>query len=178
MSAHNPKVPIHVEPDTGVWTTDGLPMIYLPRHFYINHQSALETAFGREALHAVLYDAGYKSAWQWCEKESQTHGLRGTDVFRHYMTRLSQRGWGRFSVLSLDEETGEADIRLEDSIYVLHHGKQAARKLCYPFDGWFPGALEWAGRERATPWALRAQETRCVGEGDPYCLFEVRRRAP
>lgn len=29
-----PEVPIEVDPVTGVWRTDGLPMVYLPRHFW------------------------------------------------------------------------------------------------------------------------------------------------
>ena len=37
MTLHSPQVPINVDPSTGVWTTDNLPMIYMPRHFFINY---------------------------------------------------------------------------------------------------------------------------------------------
>ena len=178
MSTFEPKVPIRVDPATGIWTTDGLPMIYLPRHFYVNHHDALEAAFGRDALSRVTYDAGYQSAWQWCEKESATHALHGTDVFLHYMTRISQRGWGRFTVARLDKDTGEAQVRLEDSIYVHHHGRDAGRTLCYPFEGWLPGALEWAGRDLKKEWKLTCKETQCAGAGHSHCVFEVRTRQP
>ena len=32
-----PEVPIDVNASTGVWETDGLPMLYVPRHFFINN---------------------------------------------------------------------------------------------------------------------------------------------
>src|SRR5262245_14763141 len=101
MTSHAPEVPIQVDPLTGIWRTDGLPMIYLPRHFYVNHHEAYAQVLGREAHAKILYEAGYKSAWQWCEKEAAKHSLRGTATFRHYMKRLSQRGWGRFTILDL-----------------------------------------------------------------------------
>ncbi len=62
-----PEVPIEVDPETGVWTTDGLPMIYLPRHFLVNNHGAVEAALGVEAYSKLLYDAGYDSARAWCE---------------------------------------------------------------------------------------------------------------
>lgn len=175
MPTRQPGVPISVDPDTGVWTTDGIPMIYLPRHFYVNHHEAFEAALGREAFDRIVYAAGHKSAWQWCEKESATHGLHGTDVFIHYMKRISQRGWGRFSVASLDRGTGAATVRLDDSVYVGHYGRQAGRKICRAFEGWFPGALEWAGRDLGMQWHLTCKETHCAGTGNhDHCVFDVR----
>jgi hypothetical protein len=35
MAMANPSVPIKIDPDTGIWSTDGLPMIYMPRHFVV-----------------------------------------------------------------------------------------------------------------------------------------------
>ncbi|WP_108663093.1 DUF5943 domain-containing protein [Acuticoccus kandeliae] len=169
-----PQVPIAVDPKTGIWTTDGLPMIYLPRHFYVNHRDMFEAAFGAEAVAKVFWDAGYASAWQWCEKESATHGLSGLDVFRHYMKRLSQRGWGRFTVLDVDAETGAARVALDHSIYAEHRGTAAGGRACGPFASWIVGSLEWAGRDMGRPWHLTAEETACACEGAPRCLFTAR----
>lgn len=179
MATFAPEVPIGVDPETGIWMTDGVPMIYLPRHFHVNHLDAFEAAMGREAFDKVVYAAGHRSAWQWCEKESRTHGLRGTDVFVHYMKRISQRGWGRFTVQSLDRDTGAAAIRLEHSVYVEHHGRDVGRKLCHAFEGWFAGALEWSGRDTGRDWRLVSSETQCAGTGGHrHCLFDVRSSAP
>jgi predicted hydrocarbon binding protein len=177
MTSFAPEVPIRVDPETGIWTTDGLPMIYLPRHFYVNHHDAYARALGREAHARLLYDAGYKSAWQWCEKDSVKHALRGTDVFRHYMKRISQRGWGQFTVEKLDERTGEGRVRLDHSVYVPGQFQKAGAGLCYAFAGWFPGALEWAARDIGADWALTASEVQCAGDGHhDHCAFEIIRR--
>src|SRR5688572_27393698 len=98
-----PQIEIEVDPQNGVWSSSGMPMIIMPRHFFLNNHLALEQALGREAYAQLLYRATYDSAWQWCERESKVEGLRGLDVFRHYMKRVSQRGWAQFSIEQLSE---------------------------------------------------------------------------
>ena len=178
MTSFDPEVPTRVDPETGSWTTDGLPMVYLPRHFYVNHHDAFAAALGREAHAQILYDAGYKSAWQWCEKESVKHRLGGGAVFLHYMKRISQRGWGQFTVESFDEATGFARVRLDHSIYVCHHhGSVSDATLCYAFDGWFPGSLEWVGKNLGLKWRLSASEIQCAGNGShDHCIFSIHSR--
>ena len=89
----SPHIPIKVDPDTGVWSTNGLPMIYMPRHFFVNAHLSAETALTEETYSRQLYAVGHKSAWVWCEKESQAHRFTGFDVFHHYIQSISQRGW-------------------------------------------------------------------------------------
>ena len=93
MAKIAPQLPIEVDSETGVWTSDALPMLYVPRHFFVNNHMGIEEVLGAEAYAEILYKAGYKSAWHWCEKEAECHGLEGVAVFEHYMKRLSQRGW-------------------------------------------------------------------------------------
>jgi hypothetical protein len=170
-----PSVPIDVDPTTGVWTTDGLPMIYLPRHFFINYHRRMEEALGEKRYREAAWKMGYDSAWQWCERESATHGLRGLAVFHHYLKRLSQRGWGQFHVERIDEATGHATIRLTNSIFVLGNAEHAARKCCYVFASWFCGALEWAARDNGASWKLGCEEVACAGEpSDDHCVFETK----
>ena len=121
-----PQVPIEVNETTGVWTTDGLPMLYVPRHFFVNNHTAIEEALGREKYATLLYDAGYKSAYFWCASEAKTHGLSGLPVFEHYLKRLSQRGWGQFRFQTADAKTGAAEIRLENSLFVLAQAAHGA----------------------------------------------------
>lgn len=121
-----PQVPIEVNEATGVWTTDGLPMLYVPRHFFVNNHTAIEEALGREKYATLLYDAGYKSAYFWCASEAKTHGLSGLPVFEHYLKRLSQRGWGQFRFQTADAKTGAAEIRLENSLFVLAQAAHGA----------------------------------------------------
>jgi predicted hydrocarbon binding protein len=167
------QVPIDVDPETGAWSTDGLPMLYVPRHYFMNVLAAAEEAIGRAAFARQLYEAGYRSAFAWCDAEAATHGLCGMAVFHHYMKRLSQRGWGLFDGGGIDPETGCGEVRLRHSSFVCHAGQDAGRKVCYPCAGWFPGALDWVGRDTGQGFAVTAEETACAAEGAEACLFRV-----
>ena len=189
-----PQVPIEVNETTGVWTTDGLPMLYVPRHFFVNNHTAIEEALGREKYATLLYDAGYKSAYFWCASEAKTHGLSGLPVFEHYLKRLSQRGWGQFRFQTADAKTGAAEIRLENSLFVLAqaaHGAggpatagvappQAAAAgtptgtRCYMFAGWFAGAMDWVLDTSSVGVKTHSAELQCGGQGHSHCLFRVR----
>jgi predicted hydrocarbon binding protein len=167
-----PQLPIEVNDETGVWTTDGLPMLYVPRHFFTNNHIAVEAALGRDKYSEILYPAGYKSAYFWCEKEAATHGLKGLAVFEHYLKRLSQRGWGLFSFVSADVETGNAQIALRNSSFVLQQPGTSG-KLCYMFEGWFAGAMDWVGKDTGHSYATLSRETQCAAEGHDHCIFSV-----
>ncbi|KQW20937.1 hypothetical protein ASC80_12285 [Afipia sp. Root123D2] len=175
MASFEPAVPIRVDPETGIWTTDGLPMIYLPRHFYLNHIAAFTKALGEGPALRVLYEAGYESAWQWCEKEAAQHNLHGADVFLHYMKRISQRGWGQFTVLELNRSTGETRVQLDHSVFVAGHSGLEKQSVCSGFAGWFAGALEWVGHSMGFNWKLKATEDECAGDGQHgHCIFWIR----
>ncbi len=167
-----PQLPIEVDEETGVWTTDGLPMLYVPRHFFTNNHIAIEAALGREIYARQLYDAGYKSAYFWCEKEAVTHNMSGLAVFEHYLKRLSQRGWGLFAFASSDASSGHASITLHHSSFVLAQ-PDAHGKLCYMFAGWFSGAMDWVGQNTGCSYATTSSETQCAAEGHAHCIFTV-----
>lgn len=172
-----PQIPIDVDEETGVWTTDGLPMLYVPRHFFINNHVAVEAALGRERYAEILYPAGYRSAWHWCAAEAKTHGLSGLAVFEHYLKRLSQRGWGLFEFLEADPDAARARIALRQSAFVLQQ-PEARGKLCYMFAGWFAGAMDWVCQDRdnagrGLPAATISREESCAAEGHAQCTFLV-----
>lgn len=170
-----PALDIQVDDSTGEWRVDGMPMILVPRHFLVNNHVAVEEAIGVEAYAKHLHAAGYKSAWQWCEKEAARHGLSGIDVFRHYMKRLSQRGWAQFDVESVDAESGHARVRVRNSVFVSEYGKDAGRKVCYMFLGWLVGSLEYVGHAAGKSYKLEAEEVACGSDGAmDGCMFEVR----
>ncbi|WP_298837325.1 DUF5943 domain-containing protein [uncultured Salinicola sp.] len=173
MTQMAPELPINVDSDTGVWTTDALPMLYVPRHFFINNHVAIEEALGVEAYARILYDAGYKSAWHWCEKEAELHGLEGEAVFEHYMKRLSQRGWGLFATEAIDLDAGTARVRLEHSCFVYQLGK-TGKKEEYMFTGWFAGAMDQILEARGSSLRTRAEQTQSGAEaGCEVGYFDV-----
>ncbi len=173
MTTHAPEMPIEVDSETGVWTTDALPMLYVPRHFFVNNHRAIEDEIGPERYADILYKAGYKSAWYWCEKEAELHGLEGQEVFEHYMRRLSQRGWGLFTIEQLDIEAGTARVRLDHSAFVYQYGK-VNRKVDYMFTGWFAGAMDQIAEALGYDVKTQAVQTQSAAEeGVEYGLFEV-----
>jgi predicted hydrocarbon binding protein len=169
----NPLLPIDVDERTGVWTTDGLPMLYVPRHFFVNNHLAVEAALGRERYAEIIYDAGYRSAHFWCGKEAKTHGLEGLEVFEHYLARLSLRGWGVFDFASADVALGLADIRLRHSAFALAE-PDATGKICYMFSGWFAGAMDWVTGGSGNEHRSVCSESQCCAEGHSHCVFAVR----
>ena len=174
-----PQVPIEVDERTGVWTTDALPMLYVPRHFFMNNHNAVGKALGREKYAALLYEAGHKSAYRWCAQASEgtVQGLEGLKVFEHYLQRLSARGWGKFSFLAAS--LAGFSVRVDNSAFVLQEeaDKAAAEedKLCAMFAGWFSGAATWvAEKEKGKRLRYKSEEVHCAhGRNENYCLFQV-----
>jgi predicted hydrocarbon binding protein len=171
-----PQLPIDVDPQTGVWTTDALPMLYVPRHFFTNNHIAVEEALGREAYAEILYKAGYRSAYHWCDKEAKKHGISGMAVFEHSLMYLSQRGWGLFSIVEADPATSRARIHLRHSSFVLAQPSKLGT-LCYMFAGWFAGATDGlndtAPAGTTTGPRSKAIETQCAGGSHDCCVFHV-----
>ena len=66
-----PAVPIDVDAGTGAWTTDGMAMIYMPRHFFVGNHQAVETALGAARHAELLHEAGHAAAFTWCEEAAR-----------------------------------------------------------------------------------------------------------
>lgn len=173
-----PQVPIEVDPETGIWTTDGLPMIYLPRHFLVNMQKGIEAAIGPAAYREILYASSDLSALQWCRAEARTHGLAPVETFRHYLKRLAQRGYGQIDIASLDEAAGTAAVTVRHSAFALGYGPATGRPVCFMFEGSFAGGmryiLEAAGRTGQPSGQPACREVACAAQGHPECRFELR----
>ena len=167
-----PAVPIDVDDDSGIWRTDGLPMVYLPRHFLVNNHLAVEAALGRDAYSAILRAATAKSAIEWCEAQVCGKGLDPEATFRYYFQRLSQRGWGQFSIDVLDIADRRGSISLKNSIFALEAGQQRGQRVCYMFEGFITGAFAFL-LGLADPTAVECEETYCACDGrHDHCRFD------
>jgi hypothetical protein len=169
-----PEVPIEVDRETGVWSTDGVPMLYVPRHFFVNNHRAIEQALGRDTYAEQLYEPGFRSAYSWCGRTAETLGLDGIAVFHLYMQRLSQRGWGQFDASLIDGTSGCGDLRVRHSCFVLQRSAEdPPARSCYMFAGWAPGALAWVGERGKRPIRVRGEEVQCAAEGHAFCTFRL-----
>jgi hypothetical protein len=91
------------------------------------------------------------------------------------MKRISQRGWGQFTVLELDRSTGKTRVQLDHSVFVAGHSGPERNSVCSGFSGWFAGALEWVGHSEGLNWKLKATEDECAGDGQHlHCTFWIR----
>jgi predicted hydrocarbon binding protein len=104
--------------------------------------------------------------------------LSGLPVFEHYLKRLSQRGWGQFRFQTVDARSGAAEIRLENSLFVLAATASGTSSRtatqCYMFSGWFAGAMDWVLETSGAHVKTHSSEVHCGGEGHSHCLFRVR----
>ncbi len=166
-------VPVRVDPQTGAWSVDGQPMVLVPRHYWAFIQQSLEDGLGLEKAHELLSNPGYRAAKVWCERESATHGLRGGPLFRHYMQRMSERGYGAIRIEALDLEAGTADVRIEHSVYPAEYGL-VNRCVCYRFEGPLEGSVEYCAATEGRTLKLQAREVACVSAGASECRFDVR----
>jgi len=169
-----PSVPIEVDEASGRWFVDGLPMILVPQHFFLNNHFAIEAELGSRRLATILAPAGYRSAFVWCEHEAAHHKIGGDEIFRHYMRRLSQRGWAQFEVLTLDGRAGRATVKVTNSIFVTGAPDNSHRKVCAMFEPWLQGSLEFVRTRYGEHKRLVSHEVYCAAEGEKnHCLFEV-----
>lgn len=166
-------VPVVVDPLTGAWSVDGQPVILVPRHFWALIQMECERRFGIAATQAMFEAATHHAAKLWCEREAATHGLHGVEVFRHYLKRITQRGYGRLTIESIDAQAGTASIRLDHSVYAAEYGNSAGREVCYMFTTAFTGGMEYVAEAAGHPRSLRCREVRCAAAGADCCRFEV-----
>jgi predicted hydrocarbon binding protein len=167
-----PRVNISVDPDTGVWTTDGMPMLYVPRHFLMGLLASVREALGEEAAQRQFYAACHDAAYRWCAMEASQTGLAGMDVFHHYLRRLSERGWGLFDGAGIDGASGTGRVTLRHSAFVASSGPSGG-KACGFCAGWAPGALAWVAASQGRNWRLGGRELRCAAEGFAACEFAV-----
>lgn len=169
-----PSVDINVDEATGVWETDGLPMLYVPRHFMVNVHKEVESALGLSRYRDVLYKAGAKSAYYWCRKQAETYDMSGFPVFEHYLERLTARGWGQFKLERVAEDLGSAVITLKNSIYALESHAGADHPTCYMFEGFFAGGFRYVFEEQGRKSVeLECREVECEAMGFDHCRFEI-----
>ena len=169
-------VKVVVDPDTGIWSVDGQPMILQPRHAWVGAHKEFERTFGLEAYRNALHDATYWAARIWCDHEAKTFGIRGAAIFEHYVKRMGQRGFAQISIERFDPERAVAELRVEHSVYVAEYGPGTGRKTCYMFEGAFSGGIEAAFASLGHEVTCRAEEVQCGAEGADHCRFLITRR--
>jgi hypothetical protein len=181
VASMKPNIDIVVDPDTGVWSSDGLPMIYAPRHWIVGINKEVEAALGREAFVSLMYRSSYRAAQHWCAQQAADFGITGLDLFRRYLSKSSERGLAQFSLLDDGLNAGSLKVEVRNSCYVLHHRQFAEGALCestqcFAFAGSFAGAANWLAKSNGMEEVFRGVERECAAvTGAETCLLEIGR---
>ena len=150
---------------------DEVPMVLMPLWFFAGIMKRVEAETGRRAVAKIYYDAGYEGAYKWSKVQIE-NGLQGSAVLEQYLNSMTNRGWGRFEIVSLDENNGRATFRLHHSALALEQGRTEEASCL-----WVPGAM--AGGMQAildyndSLLKVGGKEIRCLSTGQPYCEFMV-----
>ena len=151
---------------------NGIPMILTPRWFFVNVQKELEKAGGLKLAREVYYRAGYVSAYKYCETQRKAEGYSGTETIRKYLSSMSVRGWGKFTIVRLDEEKGRGVFRLYHSGLSEEYGS-VKRMVCHWVPGAMAGAVQEAMDARSLSFQVKGREVKCKSKGNESCEFIV-----
>ena len=147
-------------------------MILIPRHYWAQMMQEVEDKLGLEEAGQIYFSGTYKAAYFWCEKEADTHGLSGVDVFTHYMNRMSQRGHGRITVDQIEPSAGSALLHIENSSIALAYGPGAGRNVCHFFNGAFCGGMEYVTTHAGQSMKVTSTEVRCLSQRRQSLRFQ------
>jgi len=107
-------------------------------------------------------------------QQAAHYGLSGIAVLEHYLARISQRGWGQFSLGHHDLMAGTARVELRHSAFVLTREPADHARHCAVFESWIAAGLEVCCEQQGMPKKLFAQEVQCAGDGRAsHCEFRV-----
>jgi hypothetical protein len=99
----------------GNLTLNGLQMVLMPRHFFRYIMREVHKAVTAEVFHKIYWQAGFDGAVAFCDSYQRNHGCSPLEAVRGYLDEMSIRGWGHFSIQSIDPQAGSMEVLLRDS---------------------------------------------------------------
>lgn len=100
---------------TGSLSLNGLPMVLMPRHFFRYIMREVHKAVSAETFRMIYWQAGFDGAVSFCEAYQKSHDCSPIEAVQGYLDEMSIRGWGHFSIQSLDPHAGSMEVMLTDS---------------------------------------------------------------
>jgi predicted hydrocarbon binding protein len=149
-----------------------VPMVLMPRWFFVAIKKQVEMLGGEEVARHVYYRAGYEGATLWAQTQIKEAGLSGRAVMEQYLGSAGLRGWGRFTILSFDIDAGKGRFRLDNSAVALETGHRG-KPVCDHLPGSLAGAFQAILDHGKKNLSVIGREIKCTGQGDPCCEFVV-----
>ena len=150
---------------------DTVPMVLMPRWFFVGILKRVVAEAGNETAANVYYQAGYEGAYNW-SKVQIDKGLSGSAVMEQYLGSMTSRGWGRFEIVILDEANGRGVFRLHNSALALELGRTEAVS-CLWVPGALAGSMQVISGLQDDSLKIRGREVQCLSTGAPYCEYIV-----
>jgi len=161
---------LSLDPD-GSLTLNGLPMILLPRHFFLYIMEQVEAVAGPEALGRIYRKAGFDGAVTFCRRYAEVHHTQPRATVAGYLDEMSHRGWGRFEIVALDERVGRLEVRLYNSAL------SSARLRAPRHEVWvgaMEGAMSYLAESMGRPHAFAGREIAArAGDPEGACRIHV-----
>ena len=151
---------------------DTVPMVLMPRWFFVSIKQAVEKMCGPDTARKVYYQAGWEGAQKWARVQMEQGGLDGRAVMEQYMNSAGLRGWGRLSVKEYDENTGRVVVELTNSAVAAETGP-SGKAVCDHLPGSIAGAMSAILEASGKPQRLIGREVECESMGQERCLFET-----
>jgi len=99
----------------GSLTLNGLQMVLMPRHFFRYIMREVHKAVSAETFRKIYWQAGFDGAVAFCDSYQRHHGCSPLEAIQGYLDEMSIRGWGHFSIQSIDPQAGSMEVLLRDS---------------------------------------------------------------
>lgn len=149
-----------------------VPMVLMPRWFFVAIKKQVEKLCGEETSRKVYYEAGYEGATLWAQTQIREAGLSGRAVMEQYLGSASLRGWGRFSILSFEMDAGKGHFRLYHSAVAEETGHSTGT-VCDHLPGSLAGAFQAILDHGGKTLKVTGRELKCKSQGEPFCEFIV-----
>ena len=150
---------------------DTVPMVLMPRWFFVAIKKQVQKLCGPDAARRVLYEAGWEGAQKWARVQMES-GLNGRAVMEQYMNSAGLRGWGNLKVSEYDEEAARVVVKLYNSSVAEETGV-AEGCVCDHLPGSIAGAMTAILEHKGIKRDLVGKEVQCLSGGASHCIFEV-----
>lgn len=149
-----------------------VPMVLMPRWFFVAIQKQVARLCGDETSRQVYYHAGYEGATLWAQTQIREAGLSGQAVMAQYLGSAGMRGWGRFTILSFETDQGRGRFRLDNSAVAIEIGP-VGKTVCDHLPGSLAGAFQAILDHDGKSLKVIGREIKCKSQGNPWCEFVV-----
>ena len=148
----------------GALNYKGIRYLIVRPETVVEIQKSLTEELGGARAGEVFYRSGYRGT-SLTAKRLLDEGASRKDIMRSMFHMGANLGWGKFSVLNIDEASNRFTVRVEGSPFAEAYGKHN-EPVCFLLSGALAGILSGAYDRK-----YRCGEVECAAKGDPYCVF-------